>query len=123
MKKQYLLVDITEEISRLNGSTCWHITFLDLDDYSTWEMFVDSCYRNFSRSNWDQVVYAENPYGIYSNLKRSKKTSKRGNGILNADSHPEMDIQVASYEDVIKIIEGLVADVKKDTGKFRELFM
>jgi hypothetical protein len=124
-KKQYLLVNIEEDLSKLNGSVFWRLTFLDLDDYSTWETTVDHSYRNFSRSGWDRVINDSRPFGIYEGLRQTARKTREGNGVLTADSHPDKVACVDSHAEIVTILEELqreVAEKHSRTSQFGRLF-
>jgi hypothetical protein len=107
-KKQYLLVNIEQDLSKLNGSVFWRLTFLDLDDYSQWETAIDPSYRNFTRSNWDHVVYDTEPFGIYEGLIQTARKTLDGTGVLTADSYPAKIACVASHEEIMQVLESLL---------------
>ena len=124
-RKQYLLVNIEEDLSKLNGSVYWRLTFLDLDDYSTWETTVDHSYRNFSRCGWDSIINDSRPFGIYEGLRQTARKTRDGNGVLTADSRPDKIACVDSHEEIFTILEELQreAELKHNrAGKFGELF-
>lgn len=112
LRGEWLLVDITEDLSRLNGNVYWRLTFLNVIDNTVWETTVDGSYRNFARSGWNRIVGDPNPWAIYSGLKRTKKQARSGNGVITADSHPEKQHPIADFEEVEKIVEGIYNDVK-----------
>jgi hypothetical protein len=123
-KKQYLLVNIEQDLSRLNGSVFWRLTFLDLDDYTTWETSVDSSYRNFTRSNWDYVVSDTEPYGIYEGLIQTARKTRDGTGVLTADSYPDKIACVATHEELMQVLETLLQEsqLARQTNTFHTIF-
>jgi len=124
LQGEWLLVDITEDLSRLNGNVYWRLTFLNVIDNTIWETTVDGSYRNFSRSGWDRIVSDPNPWGIYSGLKRSKRTARSGNGVITADSRPEKAHPIESFEEVERVVEGIYNDTvnRRQQSDFRRLF-
>jgi hypothetical protein len=124
LQGEWLLVSITEDISRLNGNVYWRLTFLNVIDNTIWETTVDGTYRNFSRSGWDRIVSDPNPWAIYTGLRRSKRTARSGNGVITADSRPEKAHAIESLEEVEKIVEGILTDVtdRRNRSDFSRLF-
>jgi hypothetical protein len=90
---KYLLIDITEQSSRLNGGTMWRLEFYCLDDGTTHEMTVDGSYRNFQRQGWAQVVQNPNPWGVYTKLKRTKRVTRKNIPVVSADSPVNQEFQ------------------------------
>lgn len=123
-KEEWLLVLVEEGLSRLNGNVFWRLTYMNIADKSIWEMTVDGSYRNFSRNGWDRVVSDPNPWGIYTGLKRTSRVARSGNGVLTADGHPEKRIQIESFEEIEKIVQGLHDDAEaaRSRTRFGELF-
>lgn len=125
-KKQYLLVNIEEDLSKLNGTVYWRLTFLDVTHHpevTQWEMIVDPAYRNFARSGWDQVIRDPEPFGLYENLRATQRRTQSGTGVLTADSHPEKIAWVATHEEIFTVLEGLQADQADEyRGQFARLF-
>ena len=82
---EYILIERRSRPGR-NGVTMWRLTFYSLEDGSLWEMTVDPTYRNFRRSGWDHVVEHAQPWGAYQGLRRTRRTTQDGTGVLTADS-------------------------------------
>ena len=122
-KKEYVLVDIDEHMGRLNGTTMWRITWVDGQDSSIWETTVDPTYRNFTRSGWDRIVESENPWGVYTGLVRSSRTTEGGVAVLTADSHPQL-IEPITEADAFRIVQALHDRRHANSGqtRFGELF-
>lgn len=124
LKGEWLLVNVEEDLSKLNGNVFWRLTFLNVLDNTVWETTVDGSYRNFSRSGWDRIVSDPNPWGVYAGLKRSKRTARSGNGVITADSKPEKAHPLASFEEVERVVEGIYNDAmaRRNETSFNRLF-
>ena len=121
MANEYILVDITEGRSQLNGGTFWRLTFHGLDDGATYEMTVDPTYTNFKRSGWDRVVKDEYPYGVYTGLRRTKKVTNKGVPIISADGSARIIYRCENDEELARLVLANAESFQKTT-QFKELF-
>jgi len=101
--KNYLLTKITGKLGKLNGSQIYTLTFVDADTLDTLECVVDTTYRNYTRSRWNEVIDNE-LYGMYTNLVRSSSKTSKGKQVINADSYPQLEERntQSELEDYIK---------------------
>ena len=121
MTNQYILVNVAEGRSQLNGGSYWRLTFVGLDDGETYEMTVDAAYTNFKRSGWNQVVTDEYPYGVYGGLKKTIKKTARDVPILSADGRARIMHRCRDDAELIKLVIANAESFNKPT-KFQELF-
>jgi hypothetical protein len=105
MNEYYILIDLNEQPSHLNGVTMWRLTFQGLMSNDIVEMTVDNSYRNFHRSGWDHVVKNGCPWGIYNTLQRTDKTTRRGITVVSADSPAEIIYRCANHAEVLALAE------------------
>jgi hypothetical protein len=76
----------------------YRYTWIELDTLEIWETTVDESYRNWQKKGWDQLSQGDQPYGIYTGLRKSQRTSRQGYGILTADSRPELLLPIESQD-------------------------
>ena len=99
-QEHYILISVIPELSRINNSRMWRLIWYCVTDNTEWEMIVDESYANFRRSHWDRIVESDQPWGLYTNLKRTDRVTRSGSRILNADSRPEC-IGTTTEEDAV----------------------
>jgi len=119
---EYILVNIEEGRSQLNGGRFWRLTFQSLDDGTTWEMTVDPAYNNFKRSGWDHVVADPYPYGIYTGLKRTQKQTRQGRPVVSADGSARLVYRCANDEELAQIVEANIRSFERPATQFGQLF-
>ena len=101
---EYILTDITRKEGKLNYSDIWEVTWVDLVDLQVYATVVDATYRNYTRSNWHNIVNGPIPYGLYSGLRKTAKKDKDGLPVISADSHPAL-IDPMTEAEVYRILE------------------
>lgn len=85
--KEYLLYEIREKQGKMNGATIWTLGFVDIDNGEEYACVIDSTYRNYERDGWVEYLHSNLPYGVYTGLKRSPKSSgKKGEQIIHGDA-------------------------------------
>ena len=119
---EYILVNIEESTSHLNGGRYWRLTFQSLDDGTQHEMTVDPTYNNFKKSGWDHVVADPYPYGIYTGLRRTKKTTSRGIPVVSADGTARLIYRCADDAELARLVEANTASFNKPSTQFGQLF-
>ena len=122
MSNEYILVDITESVSHLNGGRYWRLTFVSLDDGTTHEMTVDPAYTNFRRSGWNHVVEDPYPYGCYTGLRRTNKTTKKGVPVVSADGKARIVYRCRDDEELARLVEANQQQFERPTTQFGQLF-
>lgn len=100
-----ILTQVQRKLGRLNHEDIYDITFIDIETLEIYMTVVDSSYRNYTRSGWDRIVSSENPYGLYSGLRRTAKKNTEGFTVVSADSHPQL-IEPIAQQDLFGIIDG-----------------
>ena len=116
---EYVLVDQDQRPGR-NGVTMWRLTFYCLDDRTLWEMTVDPTYDNFKRSGWDHVVRDSDSYGVYTDLKRTRRKTREGTPIVSADSAARLTVRLEDRQQALRLVEANETPPAPNT--FRELF-
>lgn len=119
MALEYLLVDVTEGRSQLNGGRFWRLTFVAIEDGQTYEMTVDPAYDNFKRNGWDHVVGDEYPYGVYTGLRRTARKTSRGTPVISADGQARMVYRCANDAELARLVELLTEPAPTS---YQELF-
>lgn len=85
-----ILTQVQRKLGKLNHEDIYDITFIDIETLEIYMTVVDSSYRNYTRSGWDRIVTSENPYGLYSGLRKTAKRNADGYTVISADSHPQL---------------------------------
>ena len=122
MTNEYILVNIEEGRSQLNGGRYWRLTFVSIDDGLTYEMTVDPTYNNFKKSGWDHVVQDDYPFGIYTGLKQTKKKTARGTPVVSADGAARIVYRCADDAELARIVEANAETFRRAPSTFGELF-
>lgn len=105
MAHEYLLVDINTKLSkRGTGDYIYEVGFIDLDDLIYYVTIVDPTMRNWTRCNWELICTGTIPYGAYSGLIRTSRTTAQRRPVISADSYPQLIIPMTE-EEVVKVIE------------------
>ena len=97
---------LTDRSSRpgRNGVTMWRFTFYCLDDHLLYEMTVDNSYANWRRSGWDRVSEDAEPWGVYQDLRKTKRKTAAGMPIITADSPARLEHRL-TQEECLRLIE------------------
>jgi hypothetical protein len=122
MTNEYILVNIEESVSHLNGGRYWRLTFVSLDDGTTHEMTVDPAYTNFRRSGWNHVVADPYPFGCYTGLKRTKKTTKKGVPVVSADGPARIIYRCVNDEELAGLVQALADSFEQPVSTYGQLF-
>jgi hypothetical protein len=122
MTNEYILVDITESVSHLNGGRYWRLTFMSLDDGTTHEMTVDPAYTNFKRSGWNHIVEDPYPYGVYGGLKRTKKVTKKGIPVVSADGKARRTYLCENDEELAALVAANAKSFERPVSTYGQLF-
>jgi hypothetical protein len=103
MTYQYVLVDIAEQTSRLNGGEFYRLTWVCMDDMTRWETDVQANYRNYLKNGWRSIVH-QKLWGVYEGLTRSSRNTTRNIGVITADSKPVCVIPIARQDTAIEVV-------------------
>ena len=127
LNDNYLLVCRESfEASRLTGSPFWRLTFMQVTDDYTCELFhcdVDESMDNFTRSGWREIVTKPNPLAVYGGLRLSKRTSSDGLPVITADSRPKVVIDNITFDDYQALVDLIHQKHKKrHQTAFQRLF-
>jgi len=87
-----------------NYADIYEITWVDIESLEVLMTIVDSTYRNYTRSHWDQIVTKENPLGIYTGLRRTAQTTQDRLTIISADSYPSL-VEPLTEAEVVDILQ------------------
>ena len=119
---EYILVNIEESTSHLNGGRYWRLTFQSIQDGTQHEMTVDPTYNNFKKSGWDHVVADPYPYGVYEGLRRTQKQTNRGMSVVSADGPARLIYRCADDAELARLVEANTASFNQQTTNFGQLF-
>jgi hypothetical protein len=122
MSNEYILVNIDQSISHLNGGRYWRLTFVSLDDGTQHEMTVDPAYTNFKKSGWNHIVEDPYPYGVYSGLRRTSKKTRSGVPVVSADGKARIVYRCADDAELAALVEVTMAQSKPPATQFGQLF-
>jgi hypothetical protein len=103
MTYQYVLVDIAEQTSRLNGGEFYRLTWVCMDDMTRWETDVQDNYRNYLKNGWRSIVHQQ-LWGVYEGLTRSTRSTNRNVGVITADSRPVCVIPINTQATAIEVV-------------------
>ena len=101
----YILIERTQQPSRLNGVTMWRLTFYCVNDGTYHEMTVDNSYTNFRKQGWDHVVEDDTPWGVYRDLKRTNRHTRKGICVVTADSRAKCTFELASQTEALDLVQ------------------
>lgn len=122
MANEYVLVERTSRRGR-NGVTFWRFTFYCLADGLFYETTVDNTYDNFRKSGWDHLAEDQSPYGIYTGLTRTQRTTREGFPVITADSRPRLTSRCEDYDEAMKIVcEHQGVSFPGSRNQYQELF-
>jgi hypothetical protein len=119
---EYILIDLDQQPSRLNGVRMWRLTFYCLDDGTVWEMTVDNSYVNFKRSGWDHVVEDPHPYGVYRDLQRTQRLTARGIPVVSADSRAKCILELEDQNTALELVEIDQIMMRRPGNNFHVMF-
>jgi hypothetical protein len=122
MSNEYILVNIEQSRSRLNGGDFWRLTFQSLDDGLTYEMTVDPAYTNFKRSGWNQVVQDEYPYGVYAGLRRTDKRTRTGVPVVSADGRAQIIYRCENDLELAALVQANTESFRQPSNTFGQVF-
>lgn len=103
MCNQYLLVGRSSRQGRA-GRTMWRFTWYSLEDGQLWETTVDDSYRNWRRCHWAHIASEPDPWGCYTGLTRTQRTTRTGLPVITADSRPRLDMRL-DWDTCLQVIE------------------
>ena len=120
MNEEYILIDIEERPGK-NASRFWRLTFQRISDNLIVEMTVDVTFKNFRKQGWDHVVNSECPWGVYSNLKQTTRTTRQGISVVSADSPAEIIYRCRDHAEALQLAEASL-NHNSPGDRFRGLF-
>jgi hypothetical protein len=109
MEKPYVLVNKTRHHSHKNGGYYYRLEFLDTETGELLETLVDELYDNYQ--HWKSVIESATSYGIYENLKLTKRTTKAGVRVISADSTPLL-VHKLSRDEVQQVLESVLNELQ-----------
>lgn len=107
---EYILVERTSQRSVQNGVTMWRLTFYCIQDGAVLEMTVDPTYRNFRGQGWDHVVESDQPWGVYTGLRRTQRHTRAGSAVLTADRAAELIYRCRDQLEAVELMQANEAD-------------
>ena len=120
MNEEYILINRTEQPGK-NGVRMWRLTFQRISDNQIVEMTVDPTYNNFRKKGWDHVVEDDNPWGVYQNLRDTKRFTNQGIPVVNADSPARIIYRCENQEQALQLAEASL-NHNSPGDRFRGLF-
>jgi len=87
-----------------NATTCYRIRWFCVEDGTELETTTDATMRNFLRSRWCDIVASPRPWGVYTNIHASTRSTKRGIPVANADYTPVLEDRIDSQADADYLI-------------------
>ena len=118
---KYILIDRQQQPS-VNGGSMWRLTFYCVDDGTYHEMTVASNYDNFRKQGWDHVVKDDCPWGVYRDLTRTDRKTRRGMSVVSADSRAKCTMELESQDLALDLVQ-VDQDQRRGRGNtFGDLF-
>lgn len=114
--KSYLLTEIVTQQGRINNTTIYRLTFVDLDTVRVFHLTVDTSYKNYTRSGWDRIC-DQRQFGVYTGLSTTNRTDTQGLPVLTADSRPEFVMPLSNRE-LAEVIEARLRELDPKTALF-----
>jgi hypothetical protein len=108
--KYYLLTDIDETLGYSSNTVRITLTWREVDSLDTYITTIDPSYKNYKSVGWHHFLKDPEPWGVYTGMVVSKRSSKRGEGILDADSLPTIH-EALSKQDVNAYIKHREAEL------------
>jgi hypothetical protein len=117
--KYYLLEDIDETLGYSSNTVRITLTWREVDTLDTYITTIDPSYKNYTSVGWKHFLKDPEPWGVYHGMVASKRASKRGEGILDADSLPSLHESLTKREvaEYIKIREQAIAQENMNKPK------
>ena len=84
----YVLFDRRHTQGR-SGRDLYRWRWINLATGREWETTTDSSFRNWRQNGWQSMSQDPNPWGVYSGLRPSSRSTKGGVGVITADSWPQ----------------------------------
>jgi len=107
--KRYILADREYKgTSRISGGDYWELTWFNERTLEMFKTHVDSSMTNFDR--WQPVIRNPEPWGIYTGLRITPKTTRDGSPVITADAQPEC-VNSMTHEEMLLVLQGLTAQI------------
>jgi len=118
-----VLINIEPRTSKINGGVYYRLTWVNLENLSTWETDVQDSYRNWQKNGWRDIVENKR-YGYYAGLKQQRTQTRSGVGVVTADSYPELVYAAADRKTAVEIVEEEIARREKQysNSMFDQIF-
>lgn len=117
---EYILVERHSRPGK-NGVTMWRFTWYCLEDGLLYETTVDNTYANFRRRGWDHLATDPRPWGVYTGLRRTSRTTREGLPVITADSAFSLEHRCDSQAQAIEIVACHCGQTGR-SNQFEELF-
>ena len=85
---EYVLTRRTVSISR-EGRTLYRFRWTRVSDGQEFETTVDDSTRNWRTQGWPALAQDTQPWGVYRGLREINRQTRRGYGVITADSQPQ----------------------------------
>ena len=102
--KTYILSDVVRKTGIKHYQDIYELTWVDIESLEVLITIVDTTYRNYTRSHWDQIVTKENPLGIYTGLRRTEQSTQDQLQVISADSYPSL-VEPLTEAEVVSILQ------------------
>ena len=99
----YILINRKQLRSR-TGARMWRLTWVCVEDLTVWETTVADDMDNYKINGWRNPCNSPTPWGVYTGLRRTKKTTSDGTPIITADSRQELVLPIDSQDIAADII-------------------
>ena len=120
MKKLLLTNRTPETASKVTGGSYWRFTWVDIDTGTVYETTVDSTMKNFQA--WQHLVYAPNPYGVYTGLNIVQRNTRHDRAVATADAVPLLTDQLANQHEAGVLHKAIKNQQRSQHSTFHNLF-
>ncbi|CAB5207130.1 hypothetical protein UFOVP180_31 [uncultured Caudovirales phage] len=117
--KYYLLESIDETLGYSSNTVRITLHWREVDTLDSYITTIDPSYKNYTSVGWKHFLKDPEPWGVYTGMVVSKRSSKRGEGILDADSLPLLHEALTRREvqEYIKLREQAIAQEQHTRNK------
>lgn len=103
-----------------NGVTCHRFRWHGVEEGETLETTTDSTMRNWR--HWQNIAQDSKPWGVYTNIHPTSRTTNRGYTVANADYPPELQDRIDTQAGADWLVQELRKPSPGTTSTFDDLF-
>ena len=122
LKQPYIILSQRSSVSKVYGTPMTEIRLVGCKDRLEYVTYIDQ--GNQNHSQWQHITRNPQHGFILRNLRTTKRTTKSGLPLINADSEPIIEWEDTDMDKQRRQLAELWAeeDRKNDSDKFGDLF-